>query len=182
MGRFAALLKPSACHTASLRELCDTPISSFPTMHQFTAACRLADDGDEDANRKLDSWSAAVPGLIHEATDFVAIARRHLIDFLAGESQESIAALQRKMDELSAALQSQADDDPLARLFADAVTVAAIDHMRSLIASLRSIDETATANYWDRASDRTQRRFIRIAKAYEQYLKQASKRSTAKTK
>ncbi len=151
------------------------PSVTFPGLQRFLKTCRSANEGDSSAKQQLQAWLDAVPGMLAEATDMIAIARRELITFLAGDSAETKALLDLRIGEMSSQLAEQAGDDPLSRLYADAVLITYFDLLRCTTAAIRPIDETKSAKYWDVAAGRAEFRWIRMEKAFNEHTKRARK-------
>jgi len=149
----------------------------FPGIKRFAEHCRKANKGDQDAKAQIQRWTDAVPGLLDDATSHIHLARCLLIDFLARDSAETRALLDLRLDEVSADLIGQAGDDPLLRLYADAVILCYFDLMRCSVAGSRVTDDTKSAKYWDQATNRTQRRWIQITRAFTQQTKQIKKQT-----
>ncbi|WP_413431931.1 hypothetical protein [Crateriforma spongiae] len=140
--------------------------ADFPGLQRFNRVCRRANAGDVSAQAQLDHWLDDFPGLLSDATDFVAVAQAELIDFLSGGSEETKALLRARIDRQSTELQGMTRDDPLLKLYADVIMLAFFDLLRCSTAAARRIDTVKTATYWDRAAERAQKRWRQVSDAF----------------
>ena len=150
--------------------------SDFPGLHRFNEVCRRANRGDENAKAQLKRWVDAMPGMLDGVTDIIAVARGQLIDFLAGDSAETKALLDLRIDDRSSELADDAGGDPLSRLCADVVLLVYMDLLRCTTAAIRPVDTTKSARYWESAADRSERRWVRVEKAFAQHRKRTAGR------
>jgi hypothetical protein len=129
----------------------------------------LAAAGDQMASQQMDCWCRDFPELLEAATDLTGLVRQQVIEFLSGDSPVTAELIKRKLDDATSSLTAELLPDPLAKLMAEAVTVAWYDFMRCQLASQRIIGDAKSAKYWDRACDNSQRRWLSISTAFEQF-------------
>lgn len=146
-----------------------------PGLHKFTSTCRLAEKGDDDAQRQVDAWIAETSEILNDATDIMAIARDHLMRFVGSASAEDSLLWQKRIDMDISAILREAGDDPLTRMYAEVVVLAMLDVMRSSLMPYLAGGDMKRSTYWGKAMDHAQRRWTKITKAFQQYLKHLKK-------
>lgn len=146
-----------------------------PGLHAFNETCRRANEGDPDAQRQIDIWIAETPQILSDATDMIETARDYLIQFAGSASAESSAIWETKIDSDVSAILEEAGDDPFSRMCAEVVALAKMDVMRSSMMPYLAGGDMKRSSYWGTAVGRSQKRWIKISKAFRQHQKQSSK-------
>ncbi|MCM2371901.1 hypothetical protein [Aporhodopirellula aestuarii] len=147
----------------------------MPGLHKFKEVCRLAESGDVDARAQLDSWIAAQPEILREATDMIAVSREHLLQFVGSASPENVALWRCRLDADTTEILGSAENDPLSRMYAEVVVIAWMDLMRCwIMPSVTGQDEKRSA-YWGSAVERAHGRWTKIYQAWTQHLKHTRK-------
>ena len=141
--------------------------TDLPKLQELTRVCRLANDGDQAANRQLYQWVNAAPGLIDQSINALALARETLLATFASESAETLALLRVKLEREADELVGTAEGDPLLKHYAEAVALAKMDVMRCSLARMRADSDLYTMRYWEGALERSQKRWERIHKAFQ---------------
>ncbi|MBB3205506.1 hypothetical protein FHS27_001306 [Rhodopirellula rubra] len=155
--------------------------NKLPCLQEFNETCRLAEEGDADAQRQLDAWIAATPAILSEATDMIGTARDYLIQIVGSASAENSVLWQKKIDSDTSAILEDAGDDRLSQMYAEVTVLAWLDVMRSSIMPSLAGGDMNRASYWGTAMGRSQKRWSKISKAFRLHVKQ-SKKSQAEKK
>ena len=107
-------------------------------------------------------------------TDFVAIARRGVVDCFS-ESQVSRIAVSAAIDNMVASLIDGMADDPAGNMYAQLAALAWIDGMRCSLCSAREPIDRTESKFWAGQADRATRRYSRIMQSFDHWRRRRGK-------
>lgn len=143
-------------------------LEKLPVPKRVNELCRLADDGDADAQRMINRLFWQVDGLSRSLFNVVTLAKDQIRRDLAGDSYVTQKAIEEQMNETVEVLfeNSCAKKTPLRRMYCEILAVAWLDALRCTLSLSRGDANASMQKKLETNADRACRRFSKLSAVF----------------
>lgn len=150
--------------------------ADLPSKKEFDCLCRAALTGDEPSEYELWTLTENGPQIFSDASSLLKAAEDLLVESLAGKCEATGATIRARIEQTNYRVREGSDGSELDRLFAGVVVMSYMDTLRCGASGMRPTADNKTAKYWDSAHDRAIKRWLRVSKSYERFVRQQSRK------